>query len=155
MAMHHREFVAAQPADAPAVPGDDFQPLCDFLQQLVANPVAHRVIDQLEAIEIDQQERAFGFSKQAAEQSLLQQFANQQPVGDAGQRIGAGGADCIFTGQPQRRNLRGDPAPADDLATIKRGFAGQRPPPSRPGGKGDVAKFVAILEMIEQAAHAG
>ncbi len=53
----HREFVAAQPGDR-VIPAQGLaQPLADQAQRLVAGVVAEGVVDDLEAIEIEEQHR--------------------------------------------------------------------------------------------------
>ena len=57
-APHDRELIATNPADLPVLPGRFPQTASDLDQKLVADRVAERIIDQLEPIEIDQQQRA-------------------------------------------------------------------------------------------------
>ena len=52
------ELVAAQPPDLPLVADDLGQPPRDLLQQLIADRMAQRVVDRLEPVEIEQQQRA-------------------------------------------------------------------------------------------------
>src|SRR5690606_34665330 len=51
----HDELIAAEPGDDIRAPETTFEALRDLLEQPVAGLVAERVVDQLEAIEIDEQ----------------------------------------------------------------------------------------------------
>ena len=53
----HHELVAAQAGDDVALAQATGEARRDFLQQLVARLVAERVVDQLEAVEVDEQHR--------------------------------------------------------------------------------------------------
>ena len=56
---HDREFVAAEPRKHLGWLQSMLQPLCDVLQQQVADPVAERVVDDLETVEIEEQDGEF------------------------------------------------------------------------------------------------
>ena len=56
-ATQHGELVAAEPGEGVAAPQRGPQPLGDLDQQRVAVVVAERVVDLLEAVEVDQQHR--------------------------------------------------------------------------------------------------
>ena len=77
----------------PPSPTDCCKPPADLDQQLIADRMAQRVVDQLEPIEIDQQQRAAALVFPLPHHRFFQQLANQQSVGESGQRIGSGGAD--------------------------------------------------------------
>ena len=53
----HHEFVAADSGDFVARPHDGFDPVADFLEHGIAGLMAERVVDVLEAIEVDQDQR--------------------------------------------------------------------------------------------------
>ena len=55
------ELVAAEPGDAVALPHDPRQPRPDLLKQQVAVVVAERVVDLLETVEVEQQQRDLAF----------------------------------------------------------------------------------------------
>ena len=81
------ELVAAEPGDAVAFPHDPRQPRADLLKQQVTVVVAERVVDLLEAVEVEQQQRdpaagAVG-APDGREGAPAQQLAVRQP----GQRI--------------------------------------------------------------------
>jgi hypothetical protein len=77
------ELVAAQPRQRVAAPQRATEPLGDLDQQRVAVVVAERVVDLLEAIEVDQQHRGRVVAAQVALGTPVQQSA----VGEAGQRV--------------------------------------------------------------------
>src|SRR5437764_7706677 len=52
------EFVAAQTADLAVIAHDRLQPLADLAEKRIADRVAERVVDVLESIEIDHEQRA-------------------------------------------------------------------------------------------------
>ena len=56
VAQQHGELVAAEPRERVAAPERAAQPLGDVAQQPVAVVVAERVVDLLEAVEVDQQQ---------------------------------------------------------------------------------------------------
>ena len=58
---HRLELVAAEPADLAVLADHRGEALRDLLEQGVADRVAERVVDVLEAVEVDQEERAAGW----------------------------------------------------------------------------------------------
>jgi hypothetical protein len=72
------------------------EPSADFDQQLIADGVAKRVVDQLESIEIDQQECALAKFFRLPHDCFFEQFADQQAVGEPRQRIGSSRAHSII-----------------------------------------------------------
>ena len=56
-------------------------------QQLVADLVAEAVVDQLEVVEIEEQDRAQRLLAPEAGQRVLEPVDEQHPVGQAGQRV--------------------------------------------------------------------
>ena len=57
IAQQHRELVAAEPGDCVARPNQPPQPAAEIADQLVAGEMPKRVVDLLEMIEVDQQQR--------------------------------------------------------------------------------------------------
>ncbi len=57
------------------------------MQQLVAGLVAERVVDLLEAVEVDEQRRALGAAPAGAREHLLDPVEDQRPVGQTGERV--------------------------------------------------------------------
>ena len=82
-------------SDAAAIANRRFEPTANFDQQLVANGMAERIVDQLEAVEIDQQQRTFMLAVPLPHRCLFNQLAHQQAIGEPGQGIGAGSAHRI------------------------------------------------------------
>ena len=85
-----REFVAAQARDgvARAHGGDDAAP--GFDQQFVADRVADRVVDQLEAIQVEEQHRErapFVGAGACALDRVAEAFEQLRAIGQAGQRV--------------------------------------------------------------------
>ena len=67
------------------------QPVADLEQQGVARFVAERVVDRLEAIEVDQHQRALRAGGADFGEPVLEQLADEAPVGQPGQRVVACG----------------------------------------------------------------
>ena len=63
------------------------QPRADDSQQPVAGFVAERVVDLLEAVEIEEYQRQRGFSPASARHGLQQAVVEQPAIGKAGDRI--------------------------------------------------------------------
>ena len=93
----HGELVAAEPRQHVARAHLRLQPLGERDQELVAGEVAQAVVDQLEAVEVDEQDgvarfrRAGGLSNRP-----LQQLAEHRAVGQTGQRVVPCGARQRF-----------------------------------------------------------
>ena len=83
----HDELVAAEPArPSRRSPATSDQALADLDQQLVAGRVAERVVDVLEAVEIEQRDRGRLGAAVAGEQAS-QLLLQRQAVGQPGQLI--------------------------------------------------------------------
>src|SRR4051812_7664527 len=65
------------------------EPVRDGREQLVAGRVPQRIVDELEAVEVEEQDRraAFGMVAQGAADRLVEAIDEQHPVGQAGQRV--------------------------------------------------------------------
>ena len=107
---HHGELVAAQPGDGGAAADGITQPASGFAQQPVASAMAKRVVDGLEAIEIDEQQRAGLAGARRPRQRVLQCFAKQRAVGKAGQRIEARQLGDAIMAAPRLGDIAADPA---------------------------------------------
>ena len=57
---HDLELVAAEPPDQPGFADRALQPLRDLLEQRVADRMAERVVDRLEPVEVEQEQRGRG-----------------------------------------------------------------------------------------------
>ena len=81
------EFVAAEPADRVALAHRPLQAPRDGLQQRVADRMAERVVDRLELVEVEHEDReAFALARQPC-QRLVHLLAEQRAIGEIGQRI--------------------------------------------------------------------
>ncbi|MNE86515.1 hypothetical protein D3C80_1836270 [compost metagenome] len=67
------------------------QALRHFHQYTIANVVAEAVVDQLEAIEVDEQQRLLSTSLALFHQCFLHLLVKAHAVGQAGQRVMVGG----------------------------------------------------------------
>ena len=81
VAQDHRELVACQPRHGVAFLHAGAQPLRHDHQQLVAGGVADAVVDLLEVVEVDVEQRASRLRLGAVGDLLRQPVAEQQPVG--------------------------------------------------------------------------
>ena len=84
--LDHRELVAPEPGDGIELPDQCAQPHADRLQQGVANRVAERVVDLLEAVQI-QAQKSKRLTLLGACERLVQAETKQAPISQAGQRV--------------------------------------------------------------------
>ena len=114
---HHRELVAAETRDGVGLAEHAADARRDALQDAVAGVMPHRVVDLLEAVQIEDQQRARRLGAVGDAQRLGETIVQQQPVRQIGQRIVIG----------QVRDPLLDPAPLaprgrfGDLALDRRG----------------------------------
>jgi hypothetical protein len=122
------ELVAAEAADLAAVADDRLQPLADLLEQLVAGRVAHRVVDLLEAVEVEHQQRARAARALVGREDRFDPPVHPVAIGEAGERI-------IF-GEPRILDLAlvfdGDVLGAAAVAVEAAGFVELRVARNRP-----------------------
>ena len=85
---HHREFIATQPDHRVIQSHRGFQAGSDIDQHPVTCLVAQRVIDDLEIVEVDEQQRHLAPALAAGAQDHGQVIDQPAPVGQAGQCIG-------------------------------------------------------------------
>ena len=85
----HNEFVAADPRDLVARIDDGFDPLADLLEHGIAGLMSERVVDVLEAIEIDQDQRDDLAGTGDAPELLLEQLDQGVAVPQIGERVTA------------------------------------------------------------------
>src|SRR5699024_3393435 len=62
------EFIAPEAADRTDSVRAFLQPFCNLAQQVVTNSVSQRVVDELEPVEIDEQQRAAALPSKIAEE---------------------------------------------------------------------------------------
>lgn len=89
----HHELVAAQPRHGVGFAHGVLQPLRDQRQQLVAGVVAAGVVELLEVVEVDEQQRAAQALALAGLQRMLQPVQQQPAVRQVGQGVVVGEAD--------------------------------------------------------------
>ena len=82
---HRLEFVAAQPADLAMVAHHAGQPLRDLAEQRIADRMAQRVVDILEPVEVDQEQRAALLAARGVAQCLVERLAHQRAIGQSGE----------------------------------------------------------------------
>ena len=100
---HHEEFVAADARDGVAFAGSTEQPRCRCLQYQVAGLVPERVVDRLEAVQIDEKDRNALLDAQLvrarhAHQRVVEPILEQNPVRQSGQGVGEGTAAQLVVG---------------------------------------------------------
>ena len=88
----HRELVAAHARDDALGPDALDQARAQLAQQLVAVVVAQRVVDLLEAVQVQQHHRKRLAGAAGASQLVLELGAEALAVGEAGQLVGVGDA---------------------------------------------------------------
>ena len=86
-AQEHGELVAAEPRERVAAAHDALQARGDLLQQAVAGVVAERVVDLLEAVEVDEQQRGGLAAALGRGQRGLHAVVEQRAVGEVGQVV--------------------------------------------------------------------
>ena len=86
---HHHEFIAAEPADEALPASQHPQPLGHLDQHPVAGGMAQRIVDRLEAIEPDDQQRhpAGPIAAAPGLDRLMQSRGDHLAVGQIGQRV--------------------------------------------------------------------
>ena len=130
---HRLELVAAEPADLAFLADHRGQPLRNLLQQRVADGVTERVVDVLEAIEIDQEQGAAAAIRIALLlQRLVERAPHQHAIGQVGQRIIFGEPVDLLLGAALLGEVGADAAEAEEAAIfIEARRARQRPPDFR------------------------
>jgi hypothetical protein len=127
----HGKFVAAEAAAGHAAFDQPFEPGRNLCEQLVADRVAQRVIDRLEPVEVDHQQRAarLGFERvvQRARQILVQAEAIRQ----AGEIVEARHLGDLFGGRALFGDVRPDAAKAEELARFVEARRSGKLPPAR------------------------
>ena len=126
------EFIAAEPS-AHFVLGDlILQPLRHPGKQLVADGMAQRIVDRLEAVEVDHQEGAASPPLLGVAQCFSQPFGQHHPVRQTGQRIVAGKISDFFGAFALFGDIRSDPAKTvERTVIIEFGRARKFPPALR------------------------
>ena len=84
---HHDKFVAPKPRHRIALANAGGQPVGHLFQQLVAHVMPQGVVQVLEVVQINEQQRATGLAASASYQGLGQTVQQQAPVWQTGQRV--------------------------------------------------------------------
>ena len=125
---HRLEFVAAEPPDLAVVAHDRFQPLGDLAKQGIADRMAERVVDVLEPIEVDHEQRAALFAVGGVAQRFVERLPHHRAVGQAGQRIEPGEARNLALRAALLGQVGADAAKAEEPpALVEDRIARQRP----------------------------
>ena len=104
------------------------QPLGDLAKQSVADRVAERVVDVLEAIEIDEEQRAALLPAGGIAQRLVERLAHQRAVRQAGEGIEPCQPRDFLLGTALLGEVGADaPEAQESAALVENRVAGQRP----------------------------
>ncbi len=95
------ELVAADPAGRVGLPDDARQSGADDLQELIARGVAEKVVDLLEAVDVDVQGGGRGLSSSRAGEHLLRAVEHQRPIREPGQAVVEGQVAEVVPGGEQ------------------------------------------------------
>ena len=136
----HDELVAAEAGDGVGAPGDGGQAPGHLDEDLVAGLVAERVVDRLEVVEVDEQQRELpGLALEEGE-GLGEPVAQRDPVGEPGHGV----VERLEGERLLRDDLGGhvprDPEGPDDLALV----VAQRELRRRDPGVGAVAEGLPL-----------
>ena len=115
---HRLELVAAEPPDLAMIAHHRLQPLGDLAEQGVADRMAERVVDVLEAVEIDQEQGAALLAVGGVAQRLVERLAHHRAVGQAGQRIEAREPGDFLLGAALLGEVGADAAEAEEAAAL-------------------------------------
>ncbi len=83
----HHEFVAAEARNHVARPHAGLESRAHLLQQLVPRFVPQRVVDVLEAVEVDEHHREFPFVALRDLDLVIEELAEHHPVRQRGERV--------------------------------------------------------------------
>ena len=83
----HGELVAAEARDGVARARDLLEARGDLQQQLIADVVAEVVVDLLEAVEVDEQQRERLARERAARERVVEAVAEEGAVGEPGEAV--------------------------------------------------------------------
>ncbi|EXI73206.1 MAG: hypothetical protein AW07_02820 [Candidatus Accumulibacter sp. SK-11] len=142
------ELVAAEPRDGLALGEDAAEDLGDAAQQAVADIVAEGVVDQLETVEVEEEDRCPLLRAPRATDRVADAFVEQAAVRQAGQRIVVREeVDVVL-----RALALGDVVEAADVVcdlALAAGDGGDRQP-----GREDLAVLAPIPDLAAPAPRA-
>ena len=114
----HHELVAAQARQQVGLAQRARQRGRHALQELVADAMAERVVDVLEAVEVDEQHADAMAAALGLRDRLRQALVQQQPVGQAGQRVARREILQPLLGLDPRRHVLHERQDRHDLAVV-------------------------------------
>jgi hypothetical protein len=159
VAQNDGEFVAAQPAAQFVVGHQLAQPFGNEREQLVAHKMPQRIVDGLETIEVDHQERATRTPLVGVRHRFAQRVGHHHPVGQTGQCIVAGEIGDLLGAFALFGHVRTHAAEAGETTVlVDLGGRGQFPPPvaSIDGDADDeVGEAFPPLQAFRQIVQAG
>ena len=85
--LQNGEFVAAEPGDLVRVPDGALQTAGDAFQKLVPDRMTERVVDVLEAVEVEKVDGEVFPAPASPDERFLQLLAEEDPVGQAGEGV--------------------------------------------------------------------
>ena len=158
VADHDRELVAAQPAALLVLAGRRHEPLRHLRQEPVADLVTERVVDRLESVEIDHQERALALPLLGVAHRLAERLGQHQAVREPGQCVVAREIGDLLVGFALLGHVGADAAEAKEVSlVVEHRRARQLPPaPSRIDLDLDqqVGEVLAALQPFRQVVQA-
>src|SRR3954469_8629463 len=125
--LDHRKFVATEAGDEIARLGAILEAGGDRLRKLLADMVSKRVVDALEFIDVDIEQREL-LAADGLAKLTLDLLAEQHPVRKVGQRVVMRQMRDLLVGKPALGNVVDD---VDDVARMSCRIADSEPP----GGK--------------------
>ena len=112
------ELVAAEPGQEVGVAQRGGERRAHALQELVADPVAERVVDVLEAVEVDEQHADAAAAALRLRDRLREPLVQQQAVGQSGQRVARGHVLQAFLGLDPQRHVLHERQDRHDVAAV-------------------------------------
>ena len=100
-AQHQHEFVATDAGDGVDRGDDALQASRDVVQQFIAGAMAQRIVDELEAVEIEHQHGELLLVAFRMDDRLVQPIVEQHAIGQAGQRVVRGQVAKLVIGRFQ------------------------------------------------------
>ena len=138
--LDHGEFVAAEPRDQVGRLDAILDAGRDRLQQFVADMMPERVVDALEFVDVDIEQREL-LAADGLLELALDLFAEQHPVRQVGQRVVMREMRDLLVGAPALGDVVDD---VDDVTGLARGIAN----PDAPGGDVAAAHRLAFPEVL-------
>ena len=124
----HDELVTGEACDGVLGTGDAEEPAGDGDEELVANVVAELVVDELEVVEVDEQDRHRRLAPSRAGQGLREPVHQQAPVGKVGQGIVERPVHEVLLGALPARQVLHLPQQEVGLGLVADRRRGQRDP---------------------------